>query len=890
MGNAFSDGSTGEEFVLLRDGGQVLIRPYAPADQAQVVDLFTRLSAESLMRRFHSAGTRMSAATIDQAIAGYALVAEWAGKIVALATYAPLRDPERAEMAIAVDDAQQGRGIGTAVFERLSRDARRVGIRRFLALVLAANTPMLDLLRGLGFRLTRTFDHGEIEVDVELREAPSYVASADARRHVAAAASLAPIFNARSIAVVGASRRPGTIGHELFKNLLAADFNGVVYPVNPSATSVASVRAYPTVQAIPDQVDLAVIVVPSVHVLDATRDCLNAKVRGLVVISAGFAEVGEDGRRRQNELLRLCRSAGVRLVGPNCMGVLVSHPTGTMNATFAPSLPPPGNVAVASQSGALGIAILQQARQLGIGISTFVSMGNKADLSSNDLLECWEDDNATDVIVLYLESFGNPRRFARVARRVGARKPIVAVKGGRATAGQRAAASHTAALAGSEVAVEALFRQAGVIRCDTLEELFDVSSLLANQPLPEGNRVGVITNAGGLGILCADACEANGLALPELNAATQAGLRAILPAEASVTNPVDMLASGSAESYGKVLHQVLADPSIDTVIVLFIPPLVTNASDVAAELIRACDPPPSKPVLTCFVGAQGVPDILRGAVSIPSYTYPESAARAVGHAAQRAMWLRRPAGEIPDYPDLDRPLARKIVEAALQREDRPWLRQDEAAAMLGAYGVRIPVELTVHTPEEAGAAVTRLGGPIALKLVSNTVVHKSEVGGVRLNLATPAAAQEAYRAMADALSARGLADAMQGALAQPMIVGGVECLVGVVNDPVFGPLIAFGLGGVTAEVLGDVAFRLHPLTDVDADELVASSRASRLLAGFRGAPAADVRALRELLLRVSKLVENVPEIAELDLNPVLVRPAGEGAVAIDARIRLGPRG
>jgi acyl-CoA synthetase (NDP forming) len=334
---------------------------------------------------------------------------------------------------------------------------------------------------------------------------------------------------------------------------------------------------------------------------------------------------------------------------------------------------------------------------------------------------------------------------------------------------------------------------------------------------------------------------------------------------------------------------VLADPSIDTVIVLFIPPLVTNASDVAAELIRACDPPPTKPVLTCFVGAQGIPDVLRGAVSIPSYTYPESAARALGHASQRSTWLRRPIGEIPDFVNLDRPLARRIAEGALQREARPWLRQDEVSAMLQAYGIRMPAELAVHTPEEAGEAVTRLGEPVALKLVSDKVVHKSEVGGVQLNLSTPAAAEAAYRAMSDALIARGLPDAMQGALVQPMIAGGIECIVGVVNDPVFGPLIAFGLGGVTAEVLGDVAFRLHPLTDVDADELIASSRASRLLAGFRGAPVADLSALREILLRVSKLVEDVPEIAELDLNPVLVRPAGEGAFAIDARIRLGLR-
>jgi acetyl coenzyme A synthetase (ADP forming)-like protein len=878
--------ATAGEYVLLRDGGQVLLRPYAPADRAAIDDFFARLSPESRGLRFHTGGTRASADSIDRATSGHALVADLGGRVVGLASYYRLRDPERAEMAIAVDDAEQSRGIGTALFEALSRDARRDGIRRFLALVLASNRNMLELLRGLGFKLSRTMDHGEIEFDVDLREEPSYVARADARRHVAAAASLDPMFQPRAVAVVGASRHAGTIGHELFRNLLSGGFDGPVYPVNPSAASVAAVRSYPTVSAIPDKVDLGVIVVPAVSVLAAARDCVDAGARGLVVISAGFAEVGPEGRHRQDELVRLCRSAGVRLIGPNCMGILVNGPKGTMNATFAPTLPPPGHVAVASQSGALGIAILQEARYLGIGIASFVSMGNKADVSSNDLLECWEDDPNVGVVLLYLESFGNPRRFARVARRVGTRKPIVAVKGGRGKAGQRAAASHTAALAGSEAAVNALFRQAGVTRCDTLEEFFDVATLFSNQPLPEGNRVGIITNAGGLGILCADACEANGLELPTLSNATQTALRAILPAEASVGNPVDMLASGSAESYGQVLRTVLDDPEIDAAIVLFIPPLVTNAADVARALVAACTPPPTKPVLTCFVGAQGVTDLLRGPVAIPSYRFPEGAARALGHAAQRSAWLRRPTGQVPALPDVDRTRARAIVDAARQRPEPTWLRPDEARALLKAYGIAMPEEILARSPAEAADAARRIGPPVAVKLASETIVHKSDVGGVRLGIRTPEAAAEAYDAIADELKRRGLADGMTGVTVQPMIVGGVECLVGVVADPTFGPLIAFGLGGVEAEVLGDVSFRLNPLTDIDADELIESSRAAALLRGFRGAPPSDVPALRDLLLRVSRLVEDVPEIAELDLNPVLVREVGHGAIALDARLRI----
>lgn len=718
-----------EQYALLRDGGQVLIRPLAPDDRPMAAAFFDRLSLESRAMRFHSGGVRVSSSTLDLVMAGPGLVAMHEGAIVALASYIPLRDPTTAEMAIAVADDQQGRGLGTALFERLARDAHAAGIRRFIALVLSANRTMIDLLGNLGFRTTRTYSRGVAEFSVELRQDPAYLARADARRHVAAVASLAPLFHPHAVAVIGASRRPGTIGNALFQNLLEGGFAGVVYPVNPSTGAVAGVRAYPTVAAIPEKVVLAIIVVPAASVLEVACESLDAGVRALVVISAGFAEAGEAGKRRQEELLDLCRSRGVRLVGPNCMGVLVSDTAGTMNATFAPSLPPPGTVSISSQSGALGIAILEHARSLGLGIASFVSVGNKADLSSNDLIEYWEDDPATGVIVLYLESFGNPRRFARLARRVGAVKPIVAVKGGRSSAGKRAAASHTAALAGSEVAIDALFAQAGVLRCDTLQELFEVTSLLVHQPLPAGNRVGVMTNAGGLGILCADACEANGLALPALSDETQAALRALLPAEAAVANPVDMLASGGPESYGKTLKLLLADPSVDSVIVLFIPPLVTAADDVAAALMAACTPPPSKPVLACFVGAQGTPAALRGTTAVPSYTFPESAARALGHASARASWLRRPAGALPAFADVDAPAARAIVATAFAREVRPWLHADEVRHLLHAYGIYTPDERLARSPEEAAEACRVLGGPVAVKLVSGRILHKSDVGG-----------------------------------------------------------------------------------------------------------------------------------------------------------------
>ena len=873
------------EYALLRDGGQVLIRPVLPEDYPAVTALLAGLSAQSRAMRFHSAGARVDPAAVAAATAGHALLALQDERLLGLASYVPLRDPVRAEMALAVEDAAHGRGVGTALFERLSADARQAGIRRFLALTLAANGPMLDLLAALGFRTTRSTGKGEIEVEVELHPDPAYLARADARRHVAALASLAPLFRPRAVAVVGASRRAGSIGDAVFRNLLAGGFAGAVYPVNPHAPAVSSVRAYRNVAAIPEPVDLAAIVVPAAAVLDAARNCLAAGVRALVVISAGFAEAGEVGKRRQDELLALCRAHGARLVGPNCLGVLINGPAGCINATFAPTLPPPGTVSISSQSGALGIAILAHARALGLGVASFVSVGNKADLSANDLLEYWEEDPATALILLYLESFGNPRRFSRIARRVGASKPILAVKGGRGTAGRRAAASHTAALAGSEVGVDALFAQAGVIRCDTLEELFEASTLLANQPLPAGNRVGVLTNAGGLGILCADACEAHGLGLPELGESTRAALRALLPAEASVSNPVDMLASGAAESYGTALRLLLADPAIDAAIVLFIPPLVTDADQVAAALVAACTPAPAKPVLACFVGTQGMPAALRGA-AIPSYAFPEAAARALGHAAQRSTWLRRAAGSVPVLQDIDGDAARAVVAAALAREERPWLGAEEVRAVLRAYGIAQPEGRIAHTAEEAAEACAALGAPVALKLVSRTVLHKSDVGGVRLDIRSPELAADAFRAIAASLAARGLSDALDGVLVQPMLTRGTECLVGVVADPTFGPLIAFGSGGVNAEVFRDVAFRLHPLTDVDVDELIASVKVATLLRGYRGAPPADLPALRGLLLCVSQLVEDLPELAELDLNPVLVGPEGHGAVVLDARIRM----
>ncbi|MFL6016905.1 MAG: acetate--CoA ligase family protein, partial [Gaiellaceae bacterium] len=637
------------------------------------------------------------------------------------------------------------------------------------------------------------------------------------------------------------------------------EFAGAAYPVNRNAEPVGGVRAYASVEEIPDELDLVVICVPGEHVLPAAESALRAGVRAICVISAGFAEHGAEGRARQEELLALVRAHGARLLGPNCLGI--ASASARLNATFAAKPVPPGNIGFSSQSGALGLALLEAAARRDLGLSAFVSIGNKADVSSNDLLEWWEDDEATDVVLLYLESFGNPRKFARLARRVARRKPILALKSGKTRAGSRAASSHTAALAGSDAAVDALFHQAGVIRADTLEELLDVAALLASQPLPHGRRVGLLTNAGGLGILCADACEAAGLELPSLAPETEAALREILPAEASVANPVDMLGGATSESFERVLPVLLTDNRVDSVIVLFVPPVSAGADEVAAALERAlAGAPTDKPVLAALMGADAsTPRIAR-------FDYPESAARALARATQRADWLRHPRGTFPELDRVDLASARTLVDASPDG----WLAPPEARELLEAFGIPLVPERVVSTADDAAATAAEFGFPAVVKTAA-AGVHKTETGGVAVGLRN----EDEVR---DAVLRIGLP-----VLVQPL-ARGVELLAGVVQDPVFGPLVAFGPGGVQAELIGDAGFRTAPLTDADAEELIRAGKAGRLVAGFRGAPAADETALQQLVLRLSLLGEELPEVAELDLNPVLAAP--DGCVAVDARIRI----
>lgn len=717
------------------------------------------------------------------------------------------------------------------------------------------------------------------------------------------------VFRPRAVAVIGASRERGSVGAEIFHNLIVNGFNGPVYPVNPKADAVQSVRAYPRIEDVPGPVDLAVIVVPAAHVLAILEACGHKGVGAVVVISAGFKETGEEGRARELALLECAGRFGIRLVGPNCLGVLNTEGHIRLDATFAPVYPPQGHVAFSSQSGALGLAILGYAAQLNIGISHFISVGNKADVSGNDLVEYWESDPGTHVILLYLESFGNPRRFLEIARRVSRHKPIAVVKSGRTRAGMRAAASHTGSLAGPDAAVDALCRQAGVIRTDTIEQLFDIAMLVANQPIPRGNRVGIVTNAGGPGILASDACESHGLVVPPLDPATVEALRGFLPREASTRNPVDMIASATPESFERAVRLVYEDPNIDSVMAIYVPPIVTAPEEVAQAIVRGAATAAenaraagtvAKPVLSCFMGAHGIAEGLQSLHSgnIPSYPFPESAAIALVRATRHGAWLSEPEGRAVHFNDTDAVAAAAAITTAAAREPdgsedttsggaaQTWLRPEELRTLLDSYGLNMPPIALAQSAEEAAEQASQLGFPVVLKLASETITHKSDVGGVILDIRTEVEAAEAYRTIHSRISQLGRADEMSGVTLQPMITDGIEVVVGVTRDPAFGPLVMFGLGGVQVELMKDVAFRVHPLTDLDARSMIRSIRGHALLEGWRGAPAGDIAALEELILRVSQMLDEHPEIEEMDLNPIKVMPPGHGCLVVDARVSV----
>ncbi|MCT9933735.1 GNAT family N-acetyltransferase [Planotetraspora sp. A-T 1434] len=883
--------------ALLRDGGIAHIRPLRASDREALHALVARSSERSAYLRFFAGGTATAHAYMDRLTgpdyAGHALVALIGGTLVGVAEYIPDHHRPSADVGILLDDQVHGQGLGTLLLEYIAIDAAANGLQELLATVLADNRPMLRVIGDLGLPVTRRYDSGEVEIRIAPQPTARLLEEIETREHEAERNSLAHVLAPQSVAVIGASRDPTKIGHRVLRNLVDGGFPGPVYPVNPHATEVCGLPAYPDLAALPGHAELGVIATPAATVLDAARDCAQHGVRGLVVLTAGFAETGDDGAER--ELLRICREMGMRLVGPNCLGVV--NTGASLNASFLPGRPARGPLGLMSrgplglmsrgplglmsQSGAVAVAVLDRAAELGLGVSSFASVGNKADVSGNDLLEYWEDDPDTGVIALYLESFGNPRRFGRIARRISARKPIIVVKSGRSPSGDRAVHSHTAAAATPDVAVDTLLRASGVIREDSVRDLLDTARLLAFQPLPAGPtetgvRVAIVGNSGGPGAMTADACEQRGLVVPELSPATQQALRSRLRTAAAVRNPVDLTAEGDAGEFASAIETVLTDPDVDVVLVVYTPPFGSGL-DATRDAIATAAAGSATTVLACIAGHDG---LIGGAV--PSYAFPEQAVHALSRAADYASWRTRPVAPPEDMTGLDLRTARAIVERDLAAHpEGRWLDTRTAISLLSCYGIHVAESVIADSPETAAEAADLVGLPAVVKASGPDLVHKSDVGGVRLDLRTPGEVRQAYRDMAERIG-----PAMTGAIVQRMAADGVEMIVGGVAHEAFGPLIMAGPGGVTAELLADRAFRVPPINRAEAAEMLGELRCAPLLSGYRGRPRADIEALESQIVRVGRLMDDLPEIAELDLNPVIVTPAG--AVAVDVRIRLAP--
>jgi acetyl coenzyme A synthetase (ADP forming)-like protein len=878
-----------EAEVATRDGSIVHVRPIRPDDAERLLTFLRELPEDDRRLRFFSLGNDLKRTVLDETnidyVSSLGLIAT-AGpeqRVVGHVLYAPYGE-DRAEVAFTIARDYQGRGLGTLLLGQLAQAAAENGIDTFQALVMPENQRMLQLLRQSGFPIKTRYDWDTIEVTFPTSLTPGALERFERREETASSNALRRVLYPHSVAVIGASRKPDAVGAAIVRNLLAYGFKGPVYPVNPAATEIQSLPCYPSVLAIDAPVDLAVIAVPSTRVVEAARECGQKGVAALVVTTAGFSEIGGAGAQRQAELLRVCREHGMRLIGPNCIGVINTDPSAPMNATFGPLTPRAGKLGLATQSGALGLAAIDFSAARDLGFSSIVSMGNKADISGNDLLGFWASDPRTDVVLLYLESFGNPRRFARVARSLGRTKPIVALKSGRSAVGARATASHTGALlAASDVTVDALFHQAGVVRTDTLDEMLDVADLLVHQPLPAGRRVAIITNAGGPAVMCADACESYGLQVTPLSESTRARLRELLPPEASLGNPVDMIAAATAAQYRRVIQVVAEDPNIDSIIAIFLPPLVTQPQDVARAVAEAADAiAREKPVLGVLMLSGSLPDLSTADGRVPGYRTPEPAAVALAQAVSYAEWRGRPVETVEDLPGIDRDAAGLLLAEAVARGGG-WLSADEVRQLLTLYGVPVVEQRVVATAGQAARAAAEMNADVALKIVAPGVIHKSDVGGVRLNLKGASAVKRAARGMAaDVLRATG--QPASGFVLQRMAPAGVELLVGVVNDPHFGPTVACSPGGTLVELLKDVSVRLTPLSRGDAERMLRDLRSFPVLQGYRGSPPCDIAALEDILLRISALAEDHPRIAEADCNPVIV--TATGAVVVDARVRV----
>lgn len=865
--------STEAVYALLIDGTPVRIRALGPGDVDAVRELHRAMSPDNLYLRFFGYGSRIAdevaghlcrAPAADRAALGVWL----GGGLVGVAEYDPTGEAGVAEVALAVADDMHGRGVGTLLLEHLVSLARERGIREFHAETLMQNVTMLRVFSSAGLPVRRRLAGGVVEVTLPLTAAAPYLDAVAERERRADVESLAHLLRPSSVAVVGAGRRPGSVGGAILHRLVDSGFRGAVWAVNPRAGRLlAGVPCHPSVADLPEAPDLAVVAVPPDAVVPVAEECGRRGVRALVVITSGV-----DGAR----LLAVCHKYGMRLVGPNCFGV--ADTAAALDATFAARPVRAGAAGVVVQSGGIGAALRDRLTRLGVGVSSFVSVGDKYDVSSNDLLMWWESDATTHLGVLHVESFGNPRKFARTARRVARRMPLLTVVAGRSAAGHRAAASHTAAAATPAVTQEALFRQAGIIVTGGLGELAGAVALLAHQPVPAGPRVAIVSNAGGAAVLAADACADAGLTAAALSEPTVRALARLLPRGAACAGPVDTTAAIAPECFARCLDVVAADDAVDAVIAVVVPTAVSDPAERVAEGGAA------KPMAAVLLDQAEAVAVRSGPGDrhVPAYAFPEDAARAMAHACSYGRWLRRPAGRVPELdgarPDAAARIIRRFLDAA---PDGGWLSPPETMELLAAYGLPLARWRWARTADDAVRAAAEIGGDVVLKADVPGLVHKSDAGAVRLGLRGAADVRSAYAGFA----AR-FAD-LTGVLVQAMAGDGVEVLCGIAQEPVFGPLVVFGLGGVATDVLGDRSARLTPLTDVDAAELVRSIRGAPLLFGARGRPPADTAALEDALLRVSRLADDHPDVAELDLNPIIAGPGG--AVAVDARVRVLPR-
>jgi acyl-CoA synthetase (NDP forming)/GNAT superfamily N-acetyltransferase len=866
-----------EADVLLRDGRTAHIRPIRPDDAERLVDFYSRVSPESKYLRFFSSMPKLSKRDVERFthvdhVKRVAFVMTLSERIIALGSY-EADDLDKAEVAFLVEDAQQGRGIGQLLLEHLAQAGRERGVQRFVGEVLPDNQRMIQTFRDAGYRLVSDIEDGVMALEFPIESTDTAVGVMASREHRAESKSIETFFNPRSVAVIGASRRQDTIGQALVRNLVLGDYAGRVYVVNPTATSVSGMPAHASVSEINDDVDVAIVAVPAESVQDVVLDCANKGVHGLVVISSGFAETGEEGRQRQRRLLGLCRSYGLRLIGPNCLGIINTDPAVSLNASLSSHMPARGRAGFFCQSGALGSAILEKVNNRGLGLSTFVSAGNRADVSGNDVLQFWEEDDRTEVVLLYLESIGNPRKFSRIARRVSLRKPIIAVRSGRTTQG--VPMGHTVRKIGApQQAVDAMFRQAGVIQVDTLDEMFDVAQLLAHQPLPRGRRVAIVGNSDAIGLLAADAASAVGLV---------------------VNRSVALGAEAAAEDFEDALDAAIDDPEVDSVVAVYVPPINVSGEDVA-NVLAAVGEQSDKPLVSSFLGAEGVPELLRvpdvagstaGRGSVPSYPAIESAVRALASVVQYAVWLRTPNGPAISHDDVDPGAAKAMVNRLLvDHPDGRDLGQDELRALLACYGIDLWVSLPVATLNEALKAGRSLGYDpgygVVLKATTDRLRERPDLAHVWRNIDTEAEMRDAWESMQGLIDSPGAA----GFIVQRGAKPGVPVSLGGMEDPLFGPVVSFGVSGVATELLGDRAYRIPPMHSGDAADMVREIRAAPLLFGYRGGEEVDVAAVEHLLLRLAQLKNDLPQVRSLELNLVLV--GIDGATVLNAVGRVEP--